>query len=105
MPGASANSIAIFNALVMTVRDCIFIFFRYRATSAVVVPESKMIVSPGCTSCGRPPNSDFFIPVQSFFGTKRIVLGGLKPSYCPAVRADDCADRSQSIQVATDSHR
>jgi hypothetical protein len=42
--------------------------------------------------CGGPSDSDFFIPVQSFFGTERIILCGLQASNGSAVRSHCCAD-------------
>src|SRR5712664_2509403 len=49
IPGISANSTAIFKALLITVSDCILILGKWRATATVVVPESRMMVSAGLT--------------------------------------------------------
>ncbi len=47
--GASASSLAMLRALVTTV-NFTFERLRFLAISAVVVPESRIIVSFGCTS-------------------------------------------------------
>src|SRR5882762_6630384 len=54
-----------FKAFVMTVSDWTFILFKCRATSAVVVPESRMMVSPGCT------NSAAALPILIFSSLHR----------------------------------
>src|SRR5205807_3938146 len=53
--------------------------------------------------CRSPSDSDFFIPVQSFFGAERVILSGLQAPHGPAVRSHHCADRSESIEVIADS--
>src|ERR1700704_5651899 len=52
--------------------------------------------------CRGPSDSDFFIPVQSFFGTERIILNGFEAPHGTAVRSHHCSERSKSVEVVAD---
>src|ERR1700719_454828 len=53
--------------------------------------------------CRGLSDSDFFIPVQGFFGAERVILSGLHAPHGAAVRSHRRAGRSESVEVVADS--
>ena len=94
-----------FKACVMTVTDCSRRAFKWRAISAVVVPESRMIGFVVLDEFGRgSSDSSLFRVVQCFLQAQRIVLTGLHLPHRAAMRTDHHSLRRQGIQIGTSGY-
>ena len=78
----------------------------WRAISAVVVPESSMIVSPSLDHLrGGVADADLLGVVQRLLDRDRHVVGRVAALERAAVRADDRAEAGERVEVAADRDR
>jgi len=83
---------ATFSAFVMTVRASKRWNLIWRAISAVVVPESRRIVSPS------------WMPERLFHGDRDVPEGVVAPQGAPVGTHQD-AGLGQGVQIPADRHR
>ena len=103
IPAASSSSTATLTPLVRICRLCLFLILR--AISNVVVPESRMIVSPSLMSAAAiAPMRRFSFGVRSqALAHGRFAKNGVG-AHCAAVRTLQQPPQVEFIQIVPDSH-